>query len=283
MKIAFFGTDEFSLKVLEALALRGIKPALVVTVPDKPKGRKLLLTPPPIKAWAEENNISVYQPESLKDQTVTDHLSSETYDLFIVASYGKIIPQTILDLPAAGVLNIHPSILPKYRGATPIETTILNGDSTSGVTIIKLDAQMDHGPIVAQTDVLLSGQETYPELRDQLAILGGQLLADNLPAYLKDKIDLREQDHQAASFSVKIQKIDGQIDLGKDNQATLWRKYRAFLIWPGLYFFIIHHDSKLRILIKKAHLADEKFIIDRVLPEGKKEMDWVSFEKGYLE
>ena len=153
---AFFGTDEFSVVVLNTLKNLGFVPSFIITTPDQPKGRKMILTPPPVKVWAEENKIKIIQPTSLKNideqsRHALDGLNDQGLPLiFLVASYGKIIPKNILDIPTHGTLNIHPSLLPKYRGASPLETAILSGDTETGVTIIKLDEEMDHGPILIQ-------------------------------------------------------------------------------------------------------------------------------------
>lgn len=277
-----FGTDEFSVKVLDTLKARGLVPAFIVTVPDRPVGRKLVLTPPPAKLWAEQNNFPIIQPSSLKDPAFDLQLRTYNLQLFMVASYGKIIPQAILDLPTHGTLNIHPSLLPKYRGATPLESAILAGDSQTGVTIIKLDAEMDHGPIIAQVKLGRDASKLYyEELRDQLAVLGANLLADNLADYLSGALVPTEQDHSLASFTKKIEKTDGLIDLSADPELN-FRKIRAFTPWPGAYFFVNKNDKDLRVVIKTAHLDNGELIIDTVVPEGKKEMDWDSFRRGYL-
>jgi len=280
-KFAFFGTDELSVKVLETLKDRGLLPSLIVTVPDQPKGRKLVLTPPPVKLWALENKIDFAQPESLNDPAFYSTLDTRHSTFFLVASYGKIIPQNILDLPTHGSLNIHPSLLPKYRGATPLESAILAGDDKTGVTIMKLDAEMDHGPIVAQTELDISDLPYYEKLRDELAEMGANLLADVLPKYLSGELVPTEQDHSQATFTKKIEKADGLIDLD-GNPGLNYRKIRAFTPWPGAYFFIKKDDRDFRVLIKKARLENGEPIIESVIPEGKSEMDWDSFQRGYL-
>jgi len=287
-KWCFFGTDEFSVKVLATLAARGFVPSLIITVPDRPQGRKMILTPPLIKTWAAENKISCVQPTTLK-QVLADNSPnpvyqdlSANYDFFLVASYGKIIPQAILDLPKYGTLNIHPSLLPKYRGATPLESVILAGEDKTGVTIIKLDAEMDHGPILAQEEIdLATWQPYYEELRDKLAELGANLLADNLSAYLSGTLKPEEQDHYLASFTKKITKENGLIDLN-DQPEMIYRKIRALTPWPGVYFFIKRDNKDFRVIITKAHLDNGELIIDRVIPEGKKEISWEEFKQGYL-
>lgn len=282
IKFAFFGTDEFSVKVLETLKERSYFPALIITVPDQPKGRKLILTPPPAKIWAVQNNIPVVQPFSLKDLDSNSSLIIRNSSFSLVASYGKIIPQTILDLPKIGTLNIHPSLLPKYRGATPLESAILAGDDKTGVTIIVLDALMDHGPILAQKEIsLINWDPFYEELRDKLAEEGANLLADYLPSWLAGQIKPGDQNHSSATTTKKIAKEDGLINFN-DQPEINFRKIRAFTPWPGAYFFIKRDDHDFRVVIKQAHLENGELVIDRVTPEGKPEMDWVAFKKGYL-
>ena len=279
VKFVFFGTDELAVKFLNGLTPAGFHPALIVTTPDKPKGRRMILTPAPVKVWAEQNNISLIQPNSLRE--IPPELK-QAWDVFVIASYGKIIPQVILDRPAHGALNIHPSLLPKYRGAAPLESAILNGDTETGVTIIKLDAEMDHGPIVAQTKISLADwQPDYEELRDKLAEAGAKLFLAKIEDYLADKIIPTEQDHGQASYTKKIEKADGEIKL-TDGPELNYRKIRAFTPWPGTYFFADKKGQPLRILIKKAHLEHGELKIDRVLPEGKKDISWDEFKNNYL-
>ena len=281
MTWAFFGTDEFSITVLETLKKEGLLPDLIVTVPDRPKGRKLIIAPPLAKVWAQENNLDFVQPESLKNlqESEAQKITGQAFDFFLVASYGKIIPQTILDLPTKGTLNIHPSLLPQYRGSTPIESAILNSELQTGVTIMLVDAQMDHGPILGQETIDLSGEETSSVLANDLAQKGAILLAKILPAWLEEKITPVEQNHELATFTKKIAKEDGQINL-EDSAILNYRRYRAFQPWPGVYATITHREKPIRINIKKAHLAGELFIIERVTPEGKKEMSWEEFQRG---
>lgn len=268
MNFAFFGTDEFSVKVLETLKNRGLIPSLIVTTPDRPKGRKMVLTPPATKVWAMENNISYIQPERLKNF----EFPTKTWDIFIVASYGKIIPQTILDIPQKGTLNIHPSLLPKYRGATPLESAILSEDLETGVTIMLVDSLMDHGPILAQVTTPLDSK-WYEELRDELAETGANLLADILPDWLASSLEAKEQNHEQATFTKKVTKEDGHIDL-TDDPVLKFKKIRAYTPWPGAHFFTDRNGKQTRITIKKAHLTNDALVIDRVIPEGKPEMDW---------
>lgn len=267
IKLAFFGTDEFAVTVLEELKAKNLLPALIVTTPDKPQGRRLILTPPPVRVWAEVNKI----------ETTTNpaELEANSYQLSIVASYGKIIKKEILSLPQFGTLNIHPSLLPQYRGPTPIQTAILNGDKETGVSIILLDEQVDHGPILAQERIKL-GTQNYPELRDELAKLGARILAELIPKWLNKEIEARGQDHNQATFTKKIEKSDGEIKL-TDKAEINFRKFRAYMPWPGIYFF---DKNNKRIKIIEASLENSVLKIKKVIPEGKSEMTWEDWERG---
>lgn len=283
MKITFtfFGTSKFSVLVLEKLKEKGFVPSLIITTEDKPKGRKLILTPPEVKSWAIKENIPFIQPKSLKDSSVFDLIKEKTLssDVFIVASYGKIIPQNILDLPKFGTLNVHPSLLPKLRGASPIQSSILEENET-GVTIIKLDAEMDHGPIIAQEKIETVDWPPYADkLEEILGQKGGEILAEVLPKWTDGKIKETEQDHSKATFCKKIQKEDGQINLEDDPQINL-RKIRAYNIWPVAFTFYKHKDKNIKLSIKSARLEDGKLVLEKIIPEGKKEMDFDAFKNG---
>jgi len=274
-RIAFFGTPEFAVFVLEELKKKNIIPDVLVTAPDKPKGRKLVVTPPPAKIWAKENDIAVIQPESLKNGLA---LPDKEYDLFIIAAYGKIIPKSILDMPKYGSLNVHPSLLPEFRGASPIQSAILEANET-GTTIMLMDEELDHGPIIMQE--IISDQLPIERsvLEKKLAKLGGKLLSEVIPEWIAKNIDPQEQDHERATYTKKITKEDGLIDL-KANGLVNYRKFCAFLGWPGTYFFTEKDGKKVRVIIKNAELKGGKFKIKTVLPEGKTVINWEDFQKN---
>lgn len=281
LKIVFFGTSEFSVAVLEEMEAAGFIPAVLITQEDKPQGRNLVLTPSPAKVWAAARGIEVLEPHKLDEKHLAPILNSE-WDLFVVASYGKLIPKYILDLPRHGTLNVHPSLLPKLRGASPVRTAILEGDrSAVGISIIKLDEEMDHGPIIAQARI---EPEDWPMgailLETMLAHEGGKLLAEAIPLWISGDITPEEQDHEKATFSQKIEKSMGEIDLLGDPLSNL-RKIKAFEGWPGTFFFQDRNGKKIRVKIMDAELDDEeKLRILRVIPEGKKEMDYEDFLRG---
>ena len=296
----FFGTPNIAMHALEALALKGYIPSLVVTQPDKPVGRKHILTPPPVKQWAKERDIEVIQPERLTEEALAPIFKKE-WELFIVAAYGKILPEWILNIPRHGVLNIHPSLLPQYRGASPVRTAILeNNPESVGVSVIRLVQEMDAGPILAQKkvgfkksiriSVNVKGECQKPtqindnlgewplkgnELEEILMRKGGALLAECLSKKLyKDNTNFTEQDHTTASFSKKITKKMGEISLD-DEPWKNWLKYNALYPWPGIFYF----DNEKRVKITEASYKDEKFIPLQVIPEGGKEISFSMFKR----
>ena len=268
LNFIFWGTPEVASETLEILKEAGYLPSLVVTTPDAPKGRKLVITPPPVKIWAEKNKIQYIQPTSPPDPL---SLSGEgVFDLFIVVAYGKIIPEKILNLPKLGSINIHYSLLPKYRGASPVESAILNGETETGVTIQKMVFKMDSGPIIAQEKVKIGPNETAPELRKRLIKIGGELLVKTLPDFSAGKIRPVPQDESKATFCQKIKKEDGLVDLEKEPSGVLYNKFRAYAGWPRIFFF---KDGK-RIIITDAKLENGKFVIKKIIPENGKEQNW---------
>lgn len=277
-KIIFWGSDEFSITVLETLLKNGIKPALVITTPDSPKGRKLILTPSLVKTWSLKHQLKTIAPQKLKHLTEEETaILNLDYDIALVASYGKIIPEVLLDIPRLKTFNIHPSLLPTYRGPTPIQTSILNGDDQTGVTLMLVDSLMDHGPIIDQTILKLNRTETNQSLRQSLATIGAKLFITNLPLILDQKIKPQNQIEELATYTKKITKSDGEINLDQTEPSNLDRKWRALNPWPGLFFFYTKNNTKQRIKISKASFTNQQFQITKIIPEGKKETLWSSF------
>lgn len=277
-KFIFFGTDDFSIEVLKVLIENGYRPEYCITQPDRPKGRNLVLTPPDIKIFCEKENIKVLQFEKLNPEEIPET------DFYIVASYGKIISKEVLDKPKLGALNVHPSLLPKYRGATPIESAILNDDKNTGVTIILMDEKMDHGPIVSQKEINFEKWPSKIEARNKLAKIGGELLLEAIKNI--NNLKTKEQDHSKATFTKMTKKPDGEI-LESDSEKTKWLKFIAYNPWPGVFFFIYPEQSReadknIRVKITDAKFDGENFEILKVIPEGKKEMSFESFKNGYL-
>jgi len=200
-------------------------------------------------------------------------------DLYIVAAYGKLIPKTILYIPAHGVLNVHPSLLPKFRGPSPIESAILSDETQTGVTIMQLDPEMDHGPIVAQRELVVKDWPPKGSvLTRDLAHIGGTLLAEIIPKWMEG-FPAEPQDHAKATFTKKITKEDGLIDLSADAEKN-YKKICAFDEWPGAYFFIERKGKKMRIHINDAAYTNGVLQIIRITPEGKKEMSYEDYQRG---
>ncbi len=272
LNFVFFGTSEEATYALDALYLKGFIPSLVVTAPDRPAGRKHELKAPLAKLWAIEHSVSFLQPEKINSEVI-EKIAQVNADIFIVVGYGRILPKTLIDIPKYKTINVHTSLLPLYRGPTPIEGPILAGDTETGVTIMVIDKEVDHGPIILQEIHPLDGDETTPELTKILFTRGGEMLAKILPDWIAGKITPQEQDHSKATFTKKLKKEDGLVDIEKDTDETLWAKFRAYTPWPRIFFF---KDNK-RIIITDATLEDGKFVIKKVLPEGKKEISWEQF------
>jgi len=276
MKITFFGTSAFAIPALKALHGAGFD-LTVVTMPDQPMGRKKVITAPPIKITAQELGLTVLQPESLKkDVEFFDQFVAINADLAVVASYGNIIPQQYLDSIPKGFLNIHPSLLPKYRGPTPIQTAILNGDPTSGVTIIQLDAGMDSGPIVSVQEIKMIGHEYYQEAHDKLAELGANLLIETIPKYMSGEISPQKQKEKNIIITKKYIREDGRLDWDKP-QIEIYNKIRALNPEPGAW--TMWQDKILNI--KKADLVDNKLKLDTIQLESKKETSLSEFLHGH--
>jgi methionyl-tRNA formyltransferase len=237
-RIVFFGTADLARPSLSALARQPEFSLLTaVTQPDRPKGRELKLQPPPVKREAQAHELPVLQPERARHPEFVEQLAQLKPDLIVVAAYGQILPKSILDLPARGCLNVHASLLPKYRGAAPIQWAILNDEAETGVTIMKMDAGLDTGDILTQQSIPIRPSDTAQSLHDQLASLGAELLVRTIPDYLAGKILPRPQPLEGIIYARKITKQDGQLDWTASAH-TLWNRIRAFNPWPGAYTFL---------------------------------------------
>jgi len=280
-RIAFFGTPHLAVYVLEELADAGYTPSLVVCAPDKPAGRKLQLTPPPVRVWAEEHDVPVMQPASLRERSHAPLLANTEWDLFIVAAYNIILPEWVLSLPKHSVLNVHPSLLPKYRGASPIRSAILDdAQDAVGVSILELDRHVDHGPIVAQARIDLPEWPVRGTTLDELLFReGGRLLAEVVPLWCTHSITPEPQEHELATFSRKFAKADGEIDLTGDAYKN-YCTYCAMDGWPGTFFFVERGGSRTRVKITDAVYENGTFVPRMVIPEGKREMLFTDFERS---
>ncbi len=279
LKFVFFGTPKLAVYVLEELAEAGYFPALVVTSPDLKVGRGQHYDSPPVKKWAEAHNIPVLQPEVVDGNFLSGvghpniGCPTSEYDVFILTAYGKMLPKKILNIPKHGILNVHPSMLPRLRGPSPVRSAILNNERDTGTTVIVLDEKMDHGPIVIQESISLKDKDwppLLPILEEKLFRQGGKLLVQVVENYIKGKIAPKPQDESRATYCEKIKKADGLIDLLKDSPKEIYIKYCAFYGWPGIYFI----KNGKRMKITKARLENDKFVIEKVIPENGKEIDY---------
>ncbi len=270
-----WGSTEFTTTALNILR-SSIDLVQIVTETAKPSGRNRELTPTIAKQYAETLGVPSAEPEDLRDPRVYNYLLSLKPDLMIVAAYGRLIPQALYTIPRFGTLNIHPSLLPKYRGSTPIQAAILAGDKQTGVTIMKLAPEFDTGEIVAYGEYKLEGTETYGELEYELAQLGGEMLKEILPDYLAGKLATTFQDEAKASTTKKITAPDRWLNL--DDPAELnERKVRAYTPEPSA--FVLLEGQPLKIL--EAHVETGKLIFNIVQPAGKNPMPWADFLRGW--
>lgn len=267
----FFGTPGVARDTLAILLERGLMPALVVTAPDAARGRGLVVSPSPVKELAEAHHIPVLTPASLDEEAIAA-IRAYGADCAVVVAYGKIFPQALIDAFPLGALNVHYSLLPKYRGATPLEAALLAGDTETGVTVQKMTLALDAGDIIAQKTTLIGGAETARELRPRLITLGAELLADTLPDFARGAVAPRAQDHTLATHTKKLKKEDGLLALDAPAEHN-WNTYRAYADTIGTHFF---NDGK-RIKITSAAFEDGRFVILRIIPEGKREMDYTTF------
>lgn len=270
MNIAFFGTPAFTTDFLDALVASGYSPSLVVTAPDRPVGRGMVMTAPEPKIWADTKGIKVLQPEKL-DDAFFEELSKTSWDLFVVVAYGKIMPERVINLPKYGTINVHYSLLPKYRGATPTESAILHGDTMTGVTIQQMVYKLDAGDILSTKEVAIDPIDTTPTLRAKLNAQALTLLTETIRSIFDGTISPISQDESLATKCGKFTKDMGELNLA-DDALINDRKYRAYCGSIGTYFF----KDGVRYKITNAHLEDGRFVIDEVIPENGKRMPYTA-------
>lgn len=297
MKIVFFGTPEIAVPILETLAeIPDFDVISVVTQPDRPVGRKGAITPPPVKNSATKLGIDVMQPENKAE--LEELLRDTEADFFIVVAYGMIIPKHILDIPRHGSVNVHYSLLPKYRGASPIQESLLHGDKESGVTLIKMDEDLDHGPVFLMKRIKIENDDNLLSLSIKLTNLSSQILPLALEDIAQGNLEPIEQPHNQATFCKKIKKSDGKIDWNK-SAAEIKNMIRAYTPWPSVFTEI--SGKKLKILsadvyegkgetpgkftiedkILRISTSKDYIVPKKVQLEGKKEMDIETFLNGF--
>ena len=242
-RVLFAGTPEFALASLRALVERDVRPVAVLTQPDRPAGRGKRLTASPVKRYALSRDIPVLQPTTLKDDDAVADIESYAPDILIVAAYGLILPQRVLDVPSQGCLNVHASLLPRWRGAAPIQAAILAGDAETGISLMSMTAGLDCGPVYATRSTPIAHDETAGELHDRLAALGGELLTDTLDDVLDGRIAAVDQDEDMATYAGKIAPADARLDWSLP-ASQLERRVRAFNPVPGAWF--MHGDQRVK-------------------------------------
>jgi len=268
LRVVFMGTPDFALLGLDRLAqAKDFEIVGLFTQTDKPVGRKQILTPPPAKVMAKKYGFKVFQPEKIRTEVAA--IAALKPDLIVVIAYGKIIPQSILNIPLYGCINVHASLLPKYRGAACLNAPILNGDSETGVTIMKMDAGLDTGPILRQAEIKLNGTETLEEVHDRLSELGAEILLPTLRDWVAGQIIPQSQDETRATYVKTLSKEDGQIDWNKPAE-EIERIIRAYNPWPGAFFLSEGKMIKIievenTVLLSQNHKPGEMFLSDRKL------------------
>ncbi len=251
-RIVFAGTPEFALAALTALLDAGHIPVAVYTQPDRPAGRGRRVSASPVKICAQQRGIPLLQPQTLRDDHAATVLEELQPDILIVAAYGLILPQNILDIPTHGCLNVHASVLPRWRGAAPIQAAILAGDSSTGVSLMKMTAGLDSGPVFSERSIRIASDETAGELHDRLATIGGELLIADLKGIISGELRPVEQDEASATYAGKIQKQDAEIDWALPAE-TLQRHIRAYNPVPGAFFYT---NQSVRVKVWSATVVD---------------------------
>jgi methionyl-tRNA formyltransferase len=299
MRIVFMGSPEFAIPGLKSLAeIYSI--VGVVTQPDRRAGRGRKLSQSAVKIWSSDHELPIIQPHRIKNPEAIEQLKRWNPDLIVVAAYGQILPAEVLELPTWGCLNIHASLLPRWRGAAPIQATILHGDPETGVTIMKMDSGLDTGPILSQRSTPINPEETGGQLTDRLSVIGARLLLDTIPSYLEGDIRPIEQDHAEATYAPMLKKDDGALDF-EQSAEQLARQVRAYEPWPGSFLTW----SETRIVVRKAHAIPDTdvkpgvitqveglpavgttqgmLVLDILQPAGRKPMPGDAFMRGARE
>jgi methionyl-tRNA formyltransferase len=260
MRIVFFGTPEFAIPALEALAAEH-EVALVVAQPDRPAGRGMKMQAPAIAVRARELGLPLVQPSKIRTEEFLSQIAAAAPELGIVIAYGRILPKSLLDIPKHGFLNVHGSVLPKWRGAAPIQRSIEAGDTETGVTIMRVDEELDHGPMLAIATTPIGPDERTPSLAQRLAQLGVTPLLDTLRALETGTASETPQDHAQATLAPKIEKQEGEVRF-IENAATIYNRFRAFDPWPGLFIRSGEETIKLTEIRPSDRTGEPRTILD---------------------
>lgn len=308
LRVVYFGTAQFAVPPLEALLAQPARFEVVgvVSQPDKPAGRSGAVVASPVTLVARERGLHLLQPLKMKADETREALAALNADVFVVAAYGRIIPRALLDLPKHGCLNLHGSLLPKYRGASPIQASIAGGDTLTGVTLMGMDEEIDHGPMYATAQVAIEPADTYTTLEAKLARAGAQLLVDKLEDVVSGALPPQEQDHAQATHVGIIDKRDGFVRWSEMSAAEIERRWRAYTPWPGAYAVWNRRGTPLRIKLLDIAVAanpemvvagksfvdpqsgepavacrEGAIVLRSVQPEGKKALPGKTFLNGY--
>ena len=298
MRILFMGTPEFAQMSLKALVEDKRDVVCVITQPDKPKGRGYEMAMPEVKVYALEKNIPVYQPETLKDGAILPILEEYRPDVIIVVAYGKILPEYILEFPKYGCINIHGSLLPKYRGAAPIQRAVIDGEKVSGVTSMYMEKGLDTGDMLIKRELPIGRETTAGEYHDELAVLGGEVLLDTLDALAAGTLSPEKQDEALSTYASQLSKAEGEIDWNNTNE-QIYNKIRGLNPWPKAFSFMGGKRFVIDFVYKTPQCgkageilcADENglvvacgegsVLIKEIKPEGKKKMSVGDFLRGH--
>jgi methionyl-tRNA formyltransferase len=299
MNLIFAGTPRFAVPTLEKLVEAGFNVRLVVTQPDRPRGRGMGLTPSPVKESAIKLGIPVSQPDKIKHNTEFQaELAALQAEAIIVVGYGRILPLWMIDLPKLGNLNVHASLLPKYRGAAPVQWAIAQGETVTGVTTMRIDAGLDTGPILLQRELAITAHDTAETIAPRLAVIGGELMIETLRGLQAGTVQPRPQDHEHATLAPLLKKEDGQINFHR-SATEIWNRLRGFQPWPGAFTSFrgknlhvwrvrpIDADVPTATIKMEGHLplvgcaAHTALELIEVQVEGKKRMSAQDFVNGY--
>lgn len=299
MKILFMGTPDFAVPCLEILVREGYDVCGVVTQPDKPKGRGHKLVPPPVKVFAQENGIAVYQPETLKGGELMPVLEELSPELIVVVAYGKILPEYILNFPKYACINVHASLLPRYRGAAPIQWCVINGEKETGVTTMYMEKGLDTGDMIHKSVTKIGDKETYGELHDRLSVMGADLLLETVSAIENGDVPREKQDDELSNYAPMISRETGRIDWNKSAEETVnlirgCNPYpMAYTVYKDDILKIINADvgkerdgecGSIKIVDKKLEIlcGDKRCIIaDEIQFKGGKRMTVASYLNGH--
>jgi methionyl-tRNA formyltransferase len=304
IKIIFFGTPEFAAGILRSLIEKTFEIAAVFAQPDKKIGRRREIAFSPVKKIALEGGIEVFQPGNFQDKNIIKKITNINPDLIVVAAYGKILPKEILKIPKFGAINVHASLLPKYRGASPVQCAILGGEKETGITLMRMNEKMDEGDILLQKKIAIFENETADKLLEKLEKLGAKMLASFVPGWISGKIKPVPQNHRQATYCKPIRREDGKIDWNSTAE-EIFRKWRAYHPWPGIYSFYKAKKGPQRIKLSEIAIASDAktggmpgkiikynqnvaletkkgmVVLKKVQIEGKKEMEIDEFVRGY--